>query len=209
MVRVHNVTKWARLPKGEELEIVGDALRRVRLEVNSPERAKAYLVREDAPPVFLAVSEGLGVIEFSTPAEKVRVQFVSDEPVWYYTAEGDQIAVARPESPSFVRVASRRERNHELEQMMFKMEQNMNRRIALQFEDLERARAQLEAYRASQAVAAGADEETGEVSDEPERDRSTDVAEGGGVGGDAGEQSAESQGEARKAGKRRGAGVPA
>lgn len=171
MVRVHNVTKWRRLGKGEELEIPpGEGPRRVRLELNAPAKTKVYLVREKEEPVFLTVFEGYQVIEFSSPPELCRLQCVAPENVWFFTAEGDQIAVPRPATPSFVRVANRRARNPELEKMMYIMNQNVERRLAAQADEFAAALERVKKFKGDQVAATpGADPETGEVVDEPDR----------------------------------------
>lgn len=169
MVRIHTPEKWQRLAKGDDLEIApspSGGLRRVRLEINAPERTKFYLVRETAGPVFLAAVDGMGVIEFTSPPEGCRVDALGEDDVWFYTADGDQIAVPRPESPSFVRVANRRARNPELERMMYVMNQNIERRLAGQKAEFEAAVARMAEYRQTQAAAEGADAETGEVVNE-------------------------------------------
>jgi hypothetical protein len=95
----------------------------------------------------------------------------SESEVWYFTNDGDLIAMERPEAVSFTKIASRRARNPELERMMWKMEQNMERRLAAQRVEMEALRQQLEAERV--------DPDTGEVHDEPEAD------DGAGATGDA------------------------
>lgn len=168
-MRVFNPSKWSRIPKGSGLEIAASEIlqtRRIRLEVNAPERTKAYFVLEKSEPVFLATFEGLEVIEFTAPPEALRVEFLGNDDVWYFTSDGDQIAVPRPESPSFARVANRRARNPELERMMFMMNQNIERRLSIQREEFAATMQRMEEYRAAQAAEAGADQVTGEILDE-------------------------------------------
>lgn len=212
MVRIHNLSKWERVKKGEDLVIRADGNRRVRLECNAPEKVKAFLVAEDMPPVFLAVWEGMNVLEFTAPeGRKCAVDFVGGD-VWVFTAEGDQIAMPRPASPSFVRVANRRARNPELEKMMFMMTMNIERRLAAQKEEYEATLQRLEARRRAEAKAAGADVETGEVVDDgrgPEAANPTGDQGSAGGSPEGGSPAAAKEGEAGKNGKRSKRDVPA
>lgn len=153
VVRIHNVGKWSVLKPGDMLELVGQAARKVRVEFNCPAPTRVDLVEGDKM-TFLAVVEGHEVIEFVAGVE-VYLAPTSEEEVWYFTNDGEQVAQARPEAVTFTKIASRRARNPELERMMFKMEQNMLRRTAA-----------LEAELAEIRAAAPYDPETGEVADE-------------------------------------------
>lgn len=208
VVRVHNVTKWQELPSGEVLALVGVERRKIRLELNCPEPTRFDLVwkppaAQSEDSVFLGVCDGLDVIEFSAPAGECKVVPTSESEVWFFTNEGDQIAVPRPETATFTKVATRRTRNHELELMMHRLEQNMARRLGLQAAEIER-----ELLRRQEAArAAGADPETGEVNERPDESGSE-------TGGDdspgPGETPAGGEPEAgeRHAGRAKGGGAP-
>lgn len=154
VVRIHNVGKWSQLKPGALIELTKTMGRRVRLQVNC-EVPTRFDVIEGERGTFLAVVEGLETIEFTAGADAYIGASPSTDSgeVWYFTNDGDQVAADRPEAVSFTKIASRRTRNPELEHMMFKMEQNMNRRIAALAQEMAQ-------YQAPH------DPETGEVTDE-------------------------------------------
>lgn len=177
VVRIHNASKWSRLEVGHMLELPGtDEVRKVRLEVNCPAPTRLDVIIADKP-VFLAVVQGYEVVEFSA-AGTVVLSADSESDVFYFTNDGDQIAVDRPLAVSFAKVATRRARNPELEMMMFKAEQNIQRRLAAQQEEFEAMR---EARRL-EAEAQGADGETGEVNADDDDQGAGGEDSGGGAG---------------------------
>lgn len=170
VVRIHNIGKWSALKPGQILQLAGEHARKIRLEVNCVAPTRVDVI-EGGKPTFLAVVQGYEVIEFVAGGE-AHVAFTSDDETWYFTNDGDQIAAERPEAVSFTTIANRRARNPELERMMFKMEQNINRRLnhlAAENEELRKAR----------DAATPHDPETGEVKN-VENDA-------GATGGNAGE----------------------
>lgn len=156
VVRLHNVTKWKCLKPGEMLSLRGSQPRRVRVEVNCVAPTRFDIVAPNGVPVFLAVVQGLETLEFSAGADTNLVPTSEDE-VWFFTNDGDHTA-SPTRSASFTKLATRRERNPQLELMMFKQEQNMRRREA-------RMAAEIAEMRAAMAANAGADPATGEISD--------------------------------------------
>lgn len=160
-IRLNNLSKWALLTPGNVFSFPGTEPRRVRIEFNceAPTRIDVYYDDPDndgdSKGTFVAVVMGMETVEFTAPPGAHLVA-TSDGEVWYFTNEGDQIANTR-EQVSFTRVMSRRSRNPELERMMFKMEQNMNRRMNAQL-------AEVEARYAAEGVRH--DTATGEVNDD-------------------------------------------
>jgi hypothetical protein len=195
VVRIHNVSKWAALQPGDILELRGLDRRRVRVEFNCPAPTRIDVVEGDKP-TFLAIVQGYEVVEFTAGAE-VHLVATSEDEVWYFTNDGDQIAVERPEAVSFTKIASRRARNPDLELMMFKMEQNISRRTAA-------LEAELAAMRAAQAPH---DPETGEVEDGEVGDGTADGSDGEAAGGEVGGTEPAPTGQGAGAGA--GAGVSA
>ena len=159
VIKIHNVTKWSELKPGEALTLRGQEgqPRKVRVELNCVAPTRVDLVEGDGSVWFLGTVEGFEVVEFSTEAAEAQLVPTSEGEVWFFTNDGDQIAVDRSmEAESFTKVMQRRVRNPQLEAIEWKMRQNMERRFAQQA-------AELEALRAAQAKLAGADPVTGEV----------------------------------------------
>lgn len=142
VVRIHNVSKWKKLQPGEVLELAGQDERRVRIELNCPAPTRLDLIQSDGKPVFLAVVQGLETVEFKAGAT-VQLVATSEDEVWYFTSDGERVAAKNVQAKSFTKIAQRRTRNPELERMMFKMQQNMERRFAM----LEAENAELRRHR--------------------------------------------------------------
>lgn len=159
VVRIHNVTKWRQLDAGSALKLVGQAGRKVRIEVNCEAPTSFKLVEDDDRPVFLAVVQGLEVLEFGVSADVADLVASSDGDVWYFTNDGDTHAVEAVQPESFVKIMNRRTRNPQLELIEWRAKQNERRRDAA----LEDERSQLRAFMAELAARAGANPETGEV----------------------------------------------
>lgn len=153
VVRIHNTGKWSQLEAGKIFKLTGMQRRRVRLEVNCEMPTRFDVVEDDDRVTFLAVVQGQEALEFSA-GPNAHVAALSEGEVWFFTNDGDQVAIERPEAVSFTTIAGRRTRNPEMERMMFKMEQNMTRRMTALALEL-----------AEMAAAAPHDPETGEVSD--------------------------------------------
>lgn len=161
MIRLQNVmTKWEKLEVGEVLSLRGENPRRVRIEFNCPAAARLDLVvqpsvdvtADDVGIVFLAVVHGYEVVEFSVPGP-CHIAVTSEDEVWFYTSDGDDSPqLFGVETVSFTKIMNRRARNPQLEMMMFRAEQNMNRRLAM-----------LEAEAAEWRRVRGTDPDTGEV----------------------------------------------
>lgn len=165
VVRIHNLTKWSVIQPGEALDLPGEELRNVVLDLRVTERTRVDVVA-DGGVWFLAVIEpadGVQRLEFGVTG-KVELAFSTDGEVWFFTDDGDSIAYENPEAVSFTKIANRRSRNPQLEMMMFKQEQNARRREELLMAEIAAMRA------------AGINPETGEVDGD-------DTGTTGGTGG--------------------------
>lgn len=167
VIRLHNLSKWKLLQPGEVIEINGERARKVRVEFNTEAPARLDIIHgegDEAEGTFVAVVHGMETVEFHAHPGNHLVA-TSDGEVWYFTDEGGAGATDR-EAVSFTRIMNRRARNPQLEMMMFKMEQNMNARMALMEDEV---RAQLEAQGTNH------DTGTGEVIED---DTETDESDG-------------------------------
>jgi hypothetical protein len=171
VVRIHNRDKWAVIEPGKALALIGDDERPVRIEVNCAGAARFDLVDLAGDYTFLTVvpAGGMQVIEFVARKGDVLVPS-SDEEVWYFTNDGERVSTESTEV-SFASVMTRKARNPQLELMMFKMEQNFERRLKLQAAEVA----------AIKAANPGLNTETGEIEDEPAT--SDDPPAAGGAGG--------------------------
>lgn len=130
-IKLDSLSRWAALPQGDVLTLAGTvAERRIRLQVNSPGAARLFVVNADGEEVFLAAPVGRETVEFSAGGD-VRIT-TADDDVFVYTAELEPTSAVIPDPVVFTKIAQRRARNPEMEQMMFLMNQNMDRRLAAQ-----------------------------------------------------------------------------
>lgn len=174
VVRINNLDKWRCLKPGSALDLGGDVQRKFRFEVNcvAPTR---FDVLDGDRLTFVAVVQGLEVLEFTAGAGASLIP-TSDDEVWYFTNDGDEIATgASAEAVPFTRIMQRKARNRELEFMMMKAEQRINRRMQEQAAEVAEMRALM--------VERGIDPDTGEVIEDEQRPAasagSASAAEGG------------------------------
>ncbi|QCS37266.1 hypothetical protein [Tortoise microvirus 77] len=171
-IKVGDLNRWKKLKPGGALELRSDKQRQVRLEVNVDQPTQVMALR-GTDLTLLGVVMGMDVIEFVTDGP-TEVVFSTEGEVFYFTRDGDSEALDLLEEVSFATLANRRARNPEMELMFFKMNQNIERRLAIQADDFERRLQEM-----------GYDPDTGEVSDADDT---------GTAGGDTGEAEAESGG---------------
>lgn len=136
MQRMFNLDKWRYLAQGEVIRFTSDRPRTVRLEVNAEDKCKFFVAEGAEDPVFLAVVEGRDALEFSAQGEFDLL--VTGGSAAIYTADGDDWSVAEVDGATFTKIVERRMRNPELEYMMFVQNQNMEKRLAQQADELQR-----------------------------------------------------------------------
>lgn len=162
MQRSFNLESWNTLEEGKALKFEGNRPRRVNLAVNAPGETLLY-VDYGTGPTFLARVIGRDDLEFAVPG--AFTLFADETSCRVFSVDGDNPAVVVPEAVTFTKIAERRPRNPELEQMQYLMMQNMEKRLAQQ-------RVELDAIFAARAndTGAGASGAGGETS---ERDAAT------------------------------------
>lgn len=136
MQRLFNLDKWHEVKQGKVIHFETDRPRVVRLEVNVAGTSVLGIVGDKGSARFLALVTGRDVIEFHVGGS---FGLVSDgDPVWIYTVDGDRWTYEDPAPEIFTRMHQPRIRNHELEVMMAKVQQNMERRLAKQADEIRR-----------------------------------------------------------------------
>lgn len=148
-IKLNDLDRWQLLPKGKALQLPSPIARRVRLSVNVPERCNLYVTFETGETRFLAsVGPGLDELEFSARGNLAigrdwpeRMPDDGEPEFWFLTAEHER---PRFESvtEAFAEIVQRAPRNYDLEMMMWRAEQNANRRIAAQFAEMEKRMAE-------------------------------------------------------------------
>jgi len=163
MLRINNLDKWTCLESGKVLDLPSHSseARKIRIEFNTDQPTRLDVV-VGGKPTFLGVVLGLEVVEF-TAGGNVQIAPQGDGDVWFFTNDGDVPSYTIADPDIFTKVAQRKTRNRELERMMWKMEENMRRRLEKQADEIAVSEQRRAARRAADAAAAEADPETGEV----------------------------------------------
>ena len=139
-VKLGSLERWSVLPKGEAIVFPGSAVaeRRVRINLNL-EAVTTFYINQYGGTLFLAtLGPGLETLEFHVRGEFKLIAEETAAAVHYQSAdlEPNHFEVVDPKI--FTKIASRRHRNPELEEIMYRMELNMQRRLAKQADEMER-----------------------------------------------------------------------
>lgn len=141
-VKLHSLSRWLPLNSGDAIvfeKSSGTGERRVRLHLNLARQTTFFVEDKDGARLLATLPAGLETVEFSA-AGKVAV-FAEDgaAEVHYQTSEYEPTHVRVVDPVIFTKIANRRHRNPELEEMMFRMNQNLERRLAIQAAEIEAA----------------------------------------------------------------------
>lgn len=131
-IKLNTLERWQLLPEGQGIALVGKRGRKVRIEFNSEVQRRLYITRASGELRFLTVLRaGHNSLEF---VEDGRFVLIPENTVqgelWAYTSEFEPAHAVVDDPVVFTKIAHRRSRNPELEQMMFLMQQNIDRRLA-------------------------------------------------------------------------------
>ncbi len=174
--------------------------RRIRLNLNCEYETALYRVFdgvEDQQLVAVAPA-GVTTVEFTAEGNIGLIVVAKDgAQVWYQTADDEPTYVEVVDPVIFTKIANRRHRNPELEEMMYRMQANVERRLAAQASEfeaaLERRRQEEENGRPAEIVKSNAPgANTGPVGGEvpqpepvaPQPGEAPGSADGGGQPGD-------------------------
>lgn len=135
MQRIQNMASWQKVEDGKALNMLGGAMRRVRLDVNAPDAVRLWFVNGNGEMTFLARVVGRDVLEFVGSSEDFAI-IVEGGECWFQSIDGEKLAFAIPDAVTMTRLIERRPRNHEMELMMFMQNQNLERRLAAQRDEL-------------------------------------------------------------------------
>lgn len=114
VIKLDNLTKWKKCPAGDALLLNGVQPRRVRVQVNTPEPTAFFAMPqtavEAAEPYFVGVVQGLETIEFQVEGPwvlKPETESGAGD-TWFFTVDGDDIALYNDDLVSFTEVIQRR-----------------------------------------------------------------------------------------------------
>lgn len=138
-VKLNSLARWANLPATEAIVFEGshDGERRVRINFNL-EGVTSFYIGDDMGEQFLCtIGPGLETVEFNVSGSfKVYAEKGSGV-VHYQSADLEPTFHEIADPVIFTRIAQRRHRNPELEEMMFRMQSNIERRFAQQADEME------------------------------------------------------------------------
>lgn len=166
-MRLHNLTKWSKIPQGESVRFASTKPRTVILDVNTPyecliwveqlpadidaemlDDAEAGRVTHGTPPdeageQFLCRVRGREQVEFVVNGEFL-LRFEGSD-AWIYSTDGQETFTRIPVPVVFTKIALRKERNRHLEMMEFTAKQNIRRTEAAMVAEIERRTKAMEA----------------------------------------------------------------
>ena len=136
MLNLNEVAKFRLVAAGSGLVLDSEKRRVVRLELNTAEPCQIKLQTGAHDIRFLCNVHGYESVSFIADGP-VTVWPDSEGEVWLWSPEVETTHVVVPDAQTFTRIANRPVRNPQLELMMAKMSQNMERRMASMFGELQ------------------------------------------------------------------------
>lgn len=142
-IKLNSLARWYDLAENQSIHFhkgSANGERRIRLNLNMAGQTTFYIKDESEKVRFLTVAgPGLETIEFS--ASGCVDVFAHDGAgyVQYQTSEIEPTHSEVIDPAIFTKIANRRHRNPELEEVMYRMQANMERRFAQQADEFEAA----------------------------------------------------------------------
>lgn len=144
IVKLNSLSRWRLLEKGKAIHFaaLGNGERRIRLTVNVQLETALWLRDADGEERFLAaLNPGVNLVEFMARGPFAVVPSDGDNELWYQTAEAEPNHVVISDPVIFTGIPQRRQRNPQLEAIMYMMRQNQlanEQKIAAQAEAFEK-----------------------------------------------------------------------
>lgn len=135
MQRIFNVDKWHLIAAGQAVNFENTEARRVRIHVNAPDPVKLYYADNNGDVTFLARVVGRDVVEFGAYEGGFAITAEGGD-CWIDTVDGENFSFVIPDAVILTRIAERRVRNPEIELMNYLMNQNIERRLNAQRDEL-------------------------------------------------------------------------
>lgn len=141
-IKLNSLARWHDLEAGKAILFEkgsSNGERRIRLNLNLAGQTAFYIENEKGPRFLAVAGPGLETLEFSVAG---TVGVFADEgsgPVQYQTSETEPTHAEVVDAAIFTKIANRRHRNPELEEVMYRMQMNMERRLAQQAGEIEAA----------------------------------------------------------------------
>lgn len=137
-VKLNSLIRWSVLDGAEAIsfEGTGAAERRVRIDFNLESVTTFFIGDVDGENFLCTIGPGLETVEFNVSGA-FKVYAEEGSGIVHYQCSGQEpVAVEIVDPVIFTKIAQRRTRNPELEEMMHRMQLNVERRMASQAEEL-------------------------------------------------------------------------
>lgn len=129
-INLQDYKKWRQFTVGEIVSFSSSKPRILKIFFNAPEMGNVYMLENREHEHFLARIEGYCTFQMYIDRPVDLVSDVKDLMIYSSELEFTHGVVEAPEI--YTKIMVRRKRNHELEHLMFQMQQNTNARFALQ-----------------------------------------------------------------------------
>ncbi len=141
-IKLNSLARWNTLAAGQAIVFESpsnDGERRIRLHLNVSHPTALYAEDESGPRFLCVVPTGVETVEFFAAGKIAVFNEDGDCEVHYQTAESEPTFAEVIDPVIFTKIANRRHRNPELEEVMYRMQLNMERRLAQQAGEIEAA----------------------------------------------------------------------
>jgi hypothetical protein len=140
-IKLNSLARWSKLDSDKGIAFAGNPSgeRRVRLNVNCEAVTTFFLAQGKTQTLLCTVQPGLETIEFNTSGDFHVFAEKGSGVVMYQSADLESTHAEIVDPVIFTRIANRRHRNPELEEIMYRMQLNMERRLAQQSSEIEQA----------------------------------------------------------------------
>lgn len=143
-IKLNALTRWNILERGQSVVFdrkPGRAPRRVRLHLNLERSTALYIEDKDGPRLLVTAGPGLETVEFMVEGKFAFLAQEGHGEVHWHTAENEPTFAEITDARVFTKIANRRHRNPELEEMMYRAQINADARAAVQMQHMEVAMA--------------------------------------------------------------------
>ena len=141
-IKLNSLDRWNVLEAGHAIlfeNMSNGSERRIRLHLNLSRQTTFFVENEEGPRFLAVAGPGLETIEFGMAGRCAVIAEDGAGEVQYQTAEGEPTFVEIVDPVIFTKIATRRPRNPELEEIMYRMQINMEHRLAQQAGEFEAA----------------------------------------------------------------------
>ncbi|WP_234887325.1 hypothetical protein [Agrobacterium pusense] len=162
VLKLNSLSRWSELPSDQAIVFAGSDIgeRTVRLNLNLEAVTSFFIGIGDEERFLVTVQPGVDTVEFSALGTFRVYAEEGSGAVLYQSADLEPTFSEIVDPVIFTKIANRRHRNPELEEIMFRMNQNLEARLAQQAHEfeaaLERRRMEEENGRSAETVLSNA-----------------------------------------------------